>query len=743
MPTKTNASEPPTGTKFTKPVTGDRRSVMQQAKLAVRDIYDAIVELVTNCDDRYQVMGCAGAIEVIIKRSRGSPQLLQVRDSADGMTTEVMEHKLSRTGGRVSGMEKGFDVRGTNSRGAKDIAALGDVTFQSVAKADGRVHTCMISHDFFIKFEKSKVATRAVRKSIGIDSGTGTRVTIALDKNVQIQQHDKLVQRIQNLVPLRDILSDAKRSVILCDSSRTKRVVLKAPVLSGKLRVNETIQVPGYPNTTAKLKIYRSDKPFDREVSRFRLGGILIKSKHAIHEATYFDRELETNPHALRFYGRLVCPHIDDLWNEFDERFGKGPEVAANRIPIIDPSRRGGVTREHPFVQSLFDESRKRLRVLVEEERQLEENQRATIESRATRRRLSALEKAATKFMHDYAEDDEEESSRDTGSVETGSKFKIRGYVLSPPYFQLIKGHSRVFALKVNQEVFPELETGATAQIQCLSQEITSNLRFASLEPHPNQPEMLQAIWKIKAEAATPATGVNVQAGPISAEVAIEVFETEADKYKDISNLQFSKKRYRLYTDGRRKKLRVFAPIDQNWQQKTLTVTLPDRHFKMVGPKTLAAQERLGIATGVLTLESDGTEATGTVAISLDEAEATAELHAVPAPGAGLRIEIEDIDLKNQRSRWRHNVLEIAARHPSVSRYLGLKSDGYPGQESKHFRLLVAEIVADAICYKLMTQNVGANSEEYEDADWDQYYSEYTRYMTLFLPIAHKHQLKE
>ena len=124
-------------------------------------------------------------------------------------------------------MEKGFDVRGTNSRGAKDIAALGDVTFQSVAKADGRVHTCMISRDFFIKFEKSKGATRAVRKSIGIDSGTGTRVTIALIRTYRFTQHDKLVQRIQNLVALRDILSDAKRSVILWDSAAPRASSLK------------------------------------------------------------------------------------------------------------------------------------------------------------------------------------------------------------------------------------------------------------------------------------------------------------------------------------------------------------------------------------------------------------------------------------------------------------------------------------------------------------------------------------
>ena len=43
--------------------------------------------------------------------------------------------------------------------------------------------------------------------------------------------------------------------------------------------------------------------------------------------------------------------------------FGKNPR------PIIDPARRGGLTRDHPFVQALFGEVLKRLRPLVAEER--------------------------------------------------------------------------------------------------------------------------------------------------------------------------------------------------------------------------------------------------------------------------------------------------------------------------------------------------------------------------------------
>ena len=47
----------------------DSRTILQNASLAIRDVYDAVVELVTNADDRYQILGCSGLIE-IEKKSR-------------------------------------------------------------------------------------------------------------------------------------------------------------------------------------------------------------------------------------------------------------------------------------------------------------------------------------------------------------------------------------------------------------------------------------------------------------------------------------------------------------------------------------------------------------------------------------------------------------------------------------------------------------------------------------------------
>jgi len=174
-----------------------------------------------------------------------------------------------------------------------------------------------------------------------------------------------------------------------------------------------------------------------------------------------------------------------------------------------------------------------------------------------------------------------------------------------------------------------------------------------------------------------------------------------------------------------------------------LDISVNSRHFSIAGERLLRPVSDFDVAICDIFVKSDGTEAAATVTAVLAESKATASLTSVPPVGADLSIKLEDIDLGNQRYRWRQNVLEIAARHPSLRRYLGDQSRGFPGQEYKHFRLLLAEIVPDAVCALLVRRNVQASPDEFEDADWDLYYALYSKYMTRFLPIAHKLQCPE
>ncbi len=729
-------------TSTTRALQATTRALIQAAKHAVRDVYDAIVELATNADDRYQILGTGGVIEIEVERRRSTGQsVLRVRDFADGMDAKTMERKLSFVGGRESGLDRGEAVRGTHSRGAKDVAALGRVVFESLA-ADGQFHSCEITPFFEFRARPSQSVTPAIRRSLGIPEGTGTVVTIELDKTQSVPQHDNLKDQAQKLVTLRGLLEDQRRKIVLRDLNQEREDILVAPHIDASERLRETIGIPGYPDASAKLIISRAKKRFDKDPQRFRLGGIRVESRRAIHEATLFDSGLESDPHALWFTGRLACPYIDDLCNRFDDRFdAKLPPEEPNPTYPLDPSRRSGLAREHPFVQALFREALKRLRPLVEEERKREERERATIESHSTRTRLNALGKAALDFMRDFGED--EETERDPDGTLPGGHFIDRGYAVSPPFAQMVVGESRHFWLTVRQEKFPELEVGSTVQIQCLSKEIATDKGFCGLEPHPTKEGLLRTTWKIKALGPTDATGIRVRVGPIDQESVIEVLASEADKYKDVTSLQFSKRRYSMRTDQKRKRIILFAPINLVPHATAFDTDLDSKHFEFVGQRVLQPHAELGVAICELGVKCDGKEASCTMTATLGSETAAADLSSRVPMAAGLSIEIKDVDLENQRYRWRQNTLELAARHPSLKRYLGDKEHGFPGQETKHFRLLVAEVVADAVCARLVSHAVQANPEEYEDADWDAYYAQYSKYMTQFLPIAHKTQYSD
>ena len=94
----------------------------------------AIIELVTNADDAYARDGYQGDASILIRvqRRRERPHVIEILDRASGMSTEQVEQRLARAGGRNSGFEAGQDVRGLLGRGAKDVAHFGPVQWVTV-----------------------------------------------------------------------------------------------------------------------------------------------------------------------------------------------------------------------------------------------------------------------------------------------------------------------------------------------------------------------------------------------------------------------------------------------------------------------------------------------------------------------------------------------------------------------------------------------------------------------------------
>jgi hypothetical protein len=725
----------------------DPRYWYQNARMAIRDVYDAIVELVTNADDAYtRAGGRGGRIDIEIERRRkGAPSTIRVRDCATGMTPVEMDEKLARLGDRRhSGLADGARVRGTNSRGAKDVAALGTVTFEAI-DPNGRYAKRQINtRGEFIGVGHFEPATGSVRRQLGISRGCGMLVTIELDptSSIQIPQHEKMVKKLGCVVALRDILSGSEREVYLCDITQARRDRIEYRLPEAADRVKEQLKIPGYPGAEAKLVIKRARKPLGNGGSKFREGGILVKSRRAVHEATLFAPELEHDPHARRFFGYLRCPFIDDLWNQADERYERGlPPAESNPSLVLDPTRQGGLRRDHPFTKALFQEVLKRLRPLVEEERKREASQRAHIESAETRRRLAALEKAAAKFMQEHEEDSEEAGAPSTTRVEGG--LRRRGFALSPPFCKLVLGHTQRYIFTVSQDTFPELAVGSTVQIICESDDIRSNKNVCPLELHPNRENVLRGVWEVRGERVTNASGVTARVGPVVATALVEVLATERDLYADVTDFRFQRKRYRV-SAGRPKKIRLLAPFPTlvarptsvrfNWEGGSLKIT---------GDRTLKIRENLGIAECQVWALAYEPDAKVRLEAEIDGHKTETEVATGAPVGESIQIGIEDVQLGNQRSRWRGNILEIAARHPSVRRYLGPKSEGFPGQEKTQFRVLLAEIVAYAVSERILSRNVENNPDDYKDYDLEAFIAERNKLVTEFLPSAHESQVPD
>lgn len=206
--------------------------------------------------------------------------------------------------------------------------------------------------------------------------------------------------------------------------------------------------------------------------------------------------------------------------------------------------------------------------------------------------------------------------------------------------------------------------------------------------------------------------------------------------------LTFDSKRYTIRT-GSTRHITVFAPCPDVIDKPTrLVLDCSDSSFKISGEPVLQPRPEWGVAVCRFRVSCDKPYRKARLVAVVDKNRCEAEIQSLEPLGSTIKIEVKNVDHVNQRYLWRGSVLEIAAKHPSLNRYLG-PPDDFPGQEERHFRVLLAEIVAEAVCSLLISKNAGMRPEEYQEYDWDAYYSEYTKLMTEFLPIAHASQVSD
>jgi hypothetical protein len=209
--------------------------------------------------------------------------------------------------GRLA-FESGVAVRGNRGRGAKDLAAFGDVTFASI-KDDRYAALKLESNGQWSVTKKPLPATAELRQHLGIPRHAGgTVVTVHVRDSIRCPRMQNLREKTQTHFQLRDIMRDHSREVLLINAGRPQETFRLQYDIDSAAReevLATEFEIPGNEGATARLTLWRlPDGNRERPASDpGRPQGVLIVAERALYENSLF--LFESNPYAHRFSGRL------------------------------------------------------------------------------------------------------------------------------------------------------------------------------------------------------------------------------------------------------------------------------------------------------------------------------------------------------------------------------------------------------------------------------------------------------
>jgi hypothetical protein len=316
------------------------RIVEMLSKATIRSWAEAVVELITNCDDSYKRLGnqkikSEGKISLFISRKvRGEWQEFRITDEAEGMDRKKLEKALIFSEDTNEYKEHN-NVRGFFGRGLKEtIVALGIGEIATIK--DNRINVVRLwfdkkqkaaLYDFIVEDEK---VNEVIRKEYDIKKN-GTRIKIEVtNENIKIPEFVTIEQQIKEHISLRDIVSSDNRKIELSfeDLRRgiKRRKTIKFEYPSNKKILDKELSVPGY-KSKVFFKLYEYEVPFPfKKHYPFNLAGILIKTKGAVLDNQLF--KFENDPASYYFYGEIISEEVDSILRSGD-------------TSILNPSRTG------------------------------------------------------------------------------------------------------------------------------------------------------------------------------------------------------------------------------------------------------------------------------------------------------------------------------------------------------------------------------------------------------------------
>lgn len=316
---------------------------------SIRTAYEALVELVTNSVDAYnKVNNDRRDIWIEVSRGNEGKTALIVTDQARGMNHDEMKSSLLVVGGYTAS----DNSRGFIGRGCKDCSFLGNISFTCIK--DGVLNKLIIYQNRTAEFLIENVPVDDnIRKLYQIVIN-GCRVELECTSNLIPHIHE-FYECLRCNVFLRNIYSDCM--IVLKEPSLNfdQRLIFHYP--ERNLVISCDYEVPGY-NTTAHLEIYRSKLPMPfPKASDQRQFAINVQSSRSVFEnsALYYIggakvQDYIFNPNIQLISGTLTCEAIESIAKDAID----GKISPSNPYLVIDPNRRNGLVKDHPFTIALY-----------------------------------------------------------------------------------------------------------------------------------------------------------------------------------------------------------------------------------------------------------------------------------------------------------------------------------------------------------------------------------------------------
>lgn len=733
----------------------NRRYKLQNMERSMRGkIERGLVELITNSDDSYQdleekVKQIPGKIRIEVIRKKGRSSYVIVKDRAAGMNREEMYQKLGGLGERTSGFEKRKIRRGLNGRGAKDVAAFGTVHFECIKNEEYNHLIIPLSLECCFTEPQPQKSITEIRKKLGIPKGNGTVVTIEVNNRFKIPTHETFVKDFSRYYSLRDIFSNPSREVKIKDMNKNREDRLIYNYTKGETIFDEDLIIPEYPDSKAHLVIYRHSSPFKLGTLPYKEGGILIKSKVAIHDCTYFG--FESEPFAWRFSGELYCEFIDGLICDYDDREETNPNnpnhPKNNPMRILDPLR-DGLILEHPFMQKLYIKCKNMVQPFIEELKASEESHKRDVTDENLDKKLNNLSKEVSKIFEKRLKELEEDVPPgliDIGKIEelpiglhimpSNEKYPIPIIVNQPKIFSIIVKHYEEL-----DELLPiSIETTDPEDVKIIESPVYLK-RFS--EDH----KIGRTTFVLESAKAGKETLVGARYSGYERDLYVKIIEPQPTNElpegfsfeKEIYYLRINKDKTLILNLKTSKKVgnRLIAEINSNH---------PNIVIKGGGSCVLNKTDFPGVLRGKVKVQGRQLKAKAKIIARLRDFDlATTSVivkEHIPSSGINFTFELVEENFGSVRYKWENPyMLKIGAEHPSIRKYLGnLTEEGeYPGIKNPVYHALIAEVIAEALAFNILEKNFKKEGQDgmLDYTSTDLYYH---REFSEFLKISHKH----